>query len=704
MPATSTSTAVRIPGWATAIWVQLLAWILLTWTACEWLVDAEVGRQFDAEGLRQWLQVWLKGSIFAPGNVTRRLDPQTPIPWENVALLCGAMMCLLSPLLAIGVARRTGWKWPAAYRWWATNSGIWLIALGSWSLWRLLFQLAGWTALKDFWEITPQFWCAMMLAGMTTALFRAPAAPREAGVIIPESTRTPRRLWTCIALSVIIWGVLNTALWNALLVPHGDSAMYEEHLWNVLHGKGFRSFIDKGLFLGEHIQVIHLCLLPVYALLPSHLTLEWLQSLGLALGAWPVYRLAFKSSQDRGSALCLAVAYLLYFPMQRLDISLDFKTFRPEAFGIPLLLMTLWAIESRRWWQFTVWGLLTLLVKEDYALIFGPLGLWCWWHSLRETSVAARRTDRIWGTALMIGSVAYLWWAVKIAIPYFKAGREVHYSQYFPALGNSVDEILWNLLLRPQIWLSELFQAENGIFLLALLLPMGGLALRSPARMIVGAPLFVMLGLNSIARNPQHHFHAPLVAILFWAAAAGLRHSPTSPLDKAEAANAGQRSLLQHWLNAWRQIPPRTLATWCLACAFWTGMFHSFGPLGLPFWDRASGASFYRRYQSPARVKAFPYVFRQIPQGARVASTDFIHPRFNHFTRSYDYSSYRPDIPDDADYLVIDVTGPYSEIKAPWNVPAYRDDPERWELLPDDSGGLFYLFRRIRKNDVRPTP
>jgi uncharacterized membrane protein len=68
--------------------------------------------------------------------------------------------------------------------------------------------------------------------------------------------------------------------------------MYEEHIWNLLHGKGFRSFLDQGrLFLGEHVQVIHLAVIPLYLLWPSHVLLELCQSACLALGAIPVFRL-----------------------------------------------------------------------------------------------------------------------------------------------------------------------------------------------------------------------------------------------------------------------------------------------------------------------------------------------------------------------------------------------------------------------------
>ena len=58
------------------------------------------------------------------------------------------------------------------------------------------------------------------------------------------------------------------------------------------HGKGFRSYLDQGVFLGEHIQVIHLALIPLHMLWPSHLLLEICESLALNSAAIAVFWIA----------------------------------------------------------------------------------------------------------------------------------------------------------------------------------------------------------------------------------------------------------------------------------------------------------------------------------------------------------------------------------------------------------------------------
>ena len=71
------------------------------------------------------------------------------------------------------------------------------------------------------------------------------------------------------------------------------------------------------------------------------------------------------------------------------------------------------------------------------------------------------------------------------------------------------------------------------------------------------------------------------------------------------------------------------------------------------------------------RAELFAQVLAEIPETARVASTDYIHPRFTHFARSYDYSDYlravnhyKPGVPDDTDYIVIDTHGTLQQNQA----------------------------------------
>ncbi|HUG18212.1 MAG TPA: hypothetical protein VMM56_04505, partial [Planctomycetaceae bacterium] len=118
-------------------------------------------------------------------------------------------------------------------------------------------------------------------------------------------------------------------------------------------------------------------------------------------------------------------------------------------------------------------------------------------------------------------------------------------------------------------------------------------------------------------------------------------------------------------------------------------------------WDPHSEFYWKSLYVPGRRAELFPQVLSQIPESARVASTDFVHPRFTHYERSYDYSQYARKVsgyelrvPDDTDYIVIDTRHRYSWIHTPAEVPELRDQPDRWELLPDNTEGYFIVLKR----------
>jgi hypothetical protein len=231
------------------------------------------------------------------------------------------------------------------------------------------------------------------------------------------------------------------------------------------------------------------------------------------------------------------------------------------------------------------------------------------------------------------------------------------------------------------------------MYALRLLIPLGGLPLRSPGRLLVAVPLFVLLCLNSLAMQipaPVHHFHAPVVPVLFWAAAAGLRSRVLGPR-----------------VAAFRS--PTQRARFACACALVTGITASLTPLGIKFWDPGSPRHWQALYVPGERARQFAKVDALIPKDARVASTDFVHARLTHRARSYDYSgylravsNYEDRVPDDTDWIVLDVYDPYhtpqrtTELRADPHtaVRELRNEPDRWELLPDATNGYFIVLRR----------
>lgn len=686
--------------------------------------------------------------VSALGGRVRWSESRSFADIESMPIVCGSIvfgvtLWLVGSAVLSFLGRQSLSQALAQFGWWGW---LWWLLPLVWSACDLA-GAGGWlgTEIPAVLRGSLPFWNAALIAGCGATwmmLAREVVAPAENPS--SPSVSIPWGVWLGMAVYLLTFGAMNWGLSESLLLPHGDSAMYEEHLWNVLHGKGFRSYLDNGrLFLGEHVQVVHLLAVPLYLIWPSQMLLELLQSAFLAAGAVPVFRLARRHCGSRLAATLLALAYLLYFPLQFLDIAIDFKTFRPNSFEIPFFLFALDALETRRFRTMAVWLVLALSCQEDAATIIAPLGVWIALRFPADVSPAdapSRRNMRLLGWGLAAGGVLWVLAVIKVILPWFRGGADVHFAQYFSTLGDSTDSIVAAILRHPDAVLTRLLRAETALFAIALLAPLGWLPLGSPGRLLVAAPLFGVLCLSDITDSPQHHFHAPLVPILFWAAAHGIsplcrwigwifrqrdpnrrRESvPTigSPaplvangrhLTVTERSNTPpavgtvlrvlrrqRRQCSQQRLEAGFVIP---VASWAFLNALVAGAWIGLSPLSLSFWDPFSSAYWKKTYVPGSRAKHLTTILEVVPQSARIASTDLIHPRFTHYERSYDYSDYRPVVPEDADFIIIDAKAPHSQIRSARDVKELREEPPRWRLLNDITEGHFLILERIRESD-----
>ncbi len=598
------------------------------------------------------------------------------------------------------IRRRRGGSFADAAAKWGTLGGVWLTVGGSWELARVAAFMIGNDAITTIVITGPAFWLAFAAAGWLATFVTLARAVETNEWSVPEPRddfRVPTLVWVCFGAYVVIFVAMNWQLYRGLQLPHGDSAMYEEHLWNFLHGKGFRSYLDQGLFLGEHIQVIHLLLLPLYMLWQSQMLLELCDSAILAAGCIPVFWMGRRHTGRADAGIWLAPAYLLYFPLQYLDIGIELKTFRPNALAVPVLLFAIDQLERRRYKTFCGLLLLTLSAQEDYAIALAPLGVWIalrQWQPLDRTDWS-RIVWRvaIFGTCVAALSVAYLI-GTRYAILWFRNWDEIHYARYFAKFGNTLPEIGKNMLTKPGLLWDSLATPATVGYLLQILLPVAFLPLFSPGRFAVGGPFLLTLLLNELdgAPEPRHHFHAPLVPIVFWSAAAGL------PVAGRLVGKIVQQ------VGRLNEAPAATVEWWgrfAGSSALVTGILFGLSPLSVMFWDPNDMHYWRKLYVPDKRAEVFSRVLAEIPETARVASTDYIHPRFTHYARSYDYSDYpravnhyKPGVPDDTDYIVIDTHGRWSKIERPDQVREYREHPEDWELLPDNTDGYFIVLKR----------
>ncbi len=668
---------------------------------CGWLTDARISGQLWPADINAVVVSFFGGSV--ENDVLG--VPQAAL---GVFAVWVRLFCITAVFCGLSVFRQQRGK---SEKWYSsTTEALWHTVLvsaacGVW--WLLTFVGAAVSPLLTRICVTLLPQAAMLLVALFCWIWWQAIVPAAR----PSETESPdakpvRRssgpvlfLTGCVLGWVAVSFWLNYCLYQQVLIPHGDSAMYEEHLWNVWHAKGFRSYLDQGLFLGEHIQVIHLLLLPLHMLWPSHLLLELAESVALGSCAVPIYLIAKRHTQHSWAAAILGVAWLFYFPMHFLDIAIDQKTFRPIALGLPFLFWMIHFAEVRRFGRAFVCLLLVLSAKEDMALLAGPLlfvmafaagtrdaGTGEFDADADADAVAQSRQARHCLLGLSAFCVFYLVVVVLVIIPAFRDGDHVHYSRYFGELGGTPSELVKTAVTDPLKVVRQAVSVQTFWYVCVFLGPFAFLPLRRPLLLMAGTLTFGMLSLlqfegpeaGGLPPVPFHHFHAPLLAVVFWAGVLVIGRLPD--------------------VHRWAML--------VLCCSVATSATGSMMPCGVGFWSEISPFGYSRLYassdlQQQERAEMIDRVVDAIPLTARVASTDYVHTRLTHCERSYDYSGYlrkvndyKPGVPADTDYIVIDTAHRYSDVKSAADVRELLQEPDQWELLPDTTGGVYLILKR----------
>ena len=141
--------------------------------------------------------------------------------------------------------------------------------------------------------------------------------------------------------------------------------------------------------LGSHFDPILVLLAPLWSLWPSPELLLVVQAVAVAAGAIPVFWLARAHIDSERAAAALAVAYLLFPPVQWLTVS----DFHPVSLACPLLLFAWWFLDQRRLLPFALFAAAALATKEHVGLTVAAMGVW-YAIRYREPTNGSRDRDR----------------------------------------------------------------------------------------------------------------------------------------------------------------------------------------------------------------------------------------------------------------------------------------------------------------------
>ncbi|MGQ9585100.1 MAG: DUF2079 domain-containing protein [Anaerolineae bacterium] len=312
------------------------------------------------------------------------------------------------------------------------------------------------------------------------------------------------------ALYVAYFGTFSVRKHQAFQTHTSDLGNMDQPIWNTLHGRFVQETRHDGRQssrLTDHFEPIFLLVSLVFLLQDDVVSLLWLQTVFLAVGAVPVYLLARARLESRVAGLAFALVYLLFPALQAANLT----EFHASPLAVPLLLLALYfGREKRRGWL-ALFTVLSLMVKEEVALLVFMLGLYLFFVV----------RDRKAGAGL--AAVGLLWFGVVtfVVIPHhsrqFYAGLEegfVYFKRY-THLGSGFAGILQALVTRPGEVLGLLMSRERLAYLARLLAPVGFLAVLGPVDFLLSGPVLAANLLSNYPAMYSGEFHYSALVVPF---------------------------------------------------------------------------------------------------------------------------------------------------------------------------------------------
>src|SRR3990172_8383136 len=239
------------------------------------------------------------------------------------------------------------------------------------------------------------------------------------------------------------WAVSSILIHRSFHSNGWDLGLINQVLWNSAHGRLFQYSFRNISYAGDHWQPFLLVLVPLKWVQSGPEPLLVVQAVVLAAAAIPLY--AAVRTAGCWAAGALAGAYLLGLGAGR-AVSFDFHT---EAFAPLFAFTALWGLARRQSVVFVASGLLILTLREDGALLTLAL---CWiaWFAFRERASAP----------LAVAATVYGLLATAVIIPHFRGAALNPFAERHGYLGDSPTEVLWSIVVRPDLVMPQLARPE----------------------------------------------------------------------------------------------------------------------------------------------------------------------------------------------------------------------------------------------------
>lgn len=399
-----------------------------------------------------------------------------------------------------------------------------------------------------------------------------------------------------------------------------DLGIYDNLMWNAMHGHPFRSPVlfgpAGGNYIAGHAEFAMMLFIPLYALHPGPEMLLVLQAFLFGLAAVPLYLFA-ATLLPRSTAVVLAFAYLLFAPLH----GPNFYDFHWLPIAMFFHFWLYYAIAKRKTWLVVVNVLILFAMREDVAIGIAVLGLFLLFTQLRPMlGVALTVSAGVWFgiDRFVIMPLAGQWWFQNVYNDLFADGEATYVS------------VIKTIITNPVYFFSTFLKEVKAAYALHMLAPLAFLPLRrlSTSMFIIPGAFFTLMSTNyPPVLMIQFQYTSHWIPYLFLATVIAL------VLIQRERGDIARRA---------------AVATVALALGA-----HSYAYGGLLQHERFQGGfsaiSFEMTALEKQRYQDLRALISMIPRSASVAATENEVPHVS--TRSVIYSMRQP--PGPVDYLLV---------------------------------------------------
>lgn len=316
-------------------------------------------------------------------------------------------------------------------------------------------------------------------------------------------------LWMVIGSTVILF--VSSSVRHLLFQSNAwDLGIFDQPLYLLSRGLPPVSTIVNVHILGDHAAWIFYPLSLLYRIYPSVYWLFAVQAIALSLGAIPTWHLARQAGLKEASATAISAAYLLY----PLIFNLNLFDFHPEVIALPLMLTAIWAARAKRigWFALCIW--IALGCRDALSITIAAMGVWLWLFEKR----------RVCGAISFLSGLLWFIIATRVILPHFQPAGILGLS-YYAEFGQSIPEIITNLILRPDLVLKRLLTLANLEYLVLLFAPLAwGLSLAHLAPLVAAFPQLALnlISDSAVQKNLIHQYSLPILPFLLVMAIASL--------------------------------------------------------------------------------------------------------------------------------------------------------------------------------------